>query len=341
MNPNQTSHGGAGSPAGDEPWTTRRLLRWMIGHFEGRRLDSPRLVAEMLLAHVLGCERMRLYMDADRPAAPGELAALRALVRRAARHEPVQYLIGKAMFFGREFAVTPAVFIPQPCTEEIVSLIGQWHGRRGSGPGRGEGEAGGEDDAMCGGDVATPPLIADIGTGSGCIAVSLALQLPGARILATDIDAAALEVALGNAARFGVAGRIDFAAGSLLEPVGAWVAREGRPGCFDVICSNPPYIPDHEWDGGQVQEAVRRYVPQRALRGGRDGLDCIRPLIAGAGSLLKVGGRLVLEIAHCQREAVLELVEGAPSLGRAEVRKDHEGLWRILVAERVESVSDE
>ena len=326
----------SGDGGGGEVWTTRRLLAWMGGHFEKRGLDSPRLVAEMLLAHVLGCDRMRLYMEADRPAGPGELAALRALVARAARHEPVQYLIGKARFYGREFAITPTVFIPQPCTEEIVSLVGQWHGRRGDEP-----SEGGE--TATDGDAASAPLIADIGTGSGCIAISLALQVPGARILATDIDPAALEVARGNAERFGVAGRIDFAEGSLLEPAEAWVAREGRPGCLDVICSNPPYIPDHEWDGGQVQEAVRKYVPERALRGGRDGLDYIRPLIAGAGPLLKVGGRLVLEIAHCQRDAVLDLVHRARNLGSAEVHEDHEGLWRILVAERVESsaMSDE
>jgi len=304
----------------------------MIGHFESRRLDSPRLVAEMLLAHVLGCGRMRLYMEADRPAGAEELAALRALVRRAARQEPVQYLVGEAMFFGREFAITPAVFIPQPCTEEIIATVAGWYGRPGAKPADAEG-GGSEEDAA-----EASPLIADIGTGSGCIAISLALQIPGARILATDTDPAALEIARANAEHFGVADRIDFAEGSLLEPVEAWLAGQAGPGVgFDVLCSNPPYIPDHEWEGGQVQEAVRKYVPQRALRGGRDGLDCIRPLIAGAGSLLKVGGHLVLEIAHCQRDAVLDLTERAHNLGRAEVRKDDEGLWRILVAERVES----
>jgi release factor glutamine methyltransferase len=328
-------------------WTTRRLLEWTGGHFESRGIDSPRLVAEMLLAHVLGCDRMRLYMDADRPAGPDELDALRALVARAARHEPVQYLTGKARFYGRDFAVTPAVFIPQPCTEEIVSLVSEWFGRPARSSTAEEGAANDEDAAL-------RPLIADVGTGSGCIAISLALQIPGARLLATDVDEAALEVARTNAERFGLADRIDFAAGSLLEPLRAWMDEGGDGaggaifgggaisgggatsggGGFDVICSNPPYIPDHEWDGGQVQEAVRKYVPQRALRGGRDGLDCIRPLIAGAGPLLKVGGRLVLEIAHCQRDAVLERVRTAPDLSHAELRKDHEGLWRILVAER-------
>jgi release factor glutamine methyltransferase len=322
-------------------WTTRRLLEWMGGHFQSRGLDSPRLVAEMLLAHVLGCDRMRLYMEADRPAGPNELAALHTVVARAASHEPVQYLIGKARFYGRDFTVTPAVFIPQPCTEEIVSLVSEQFGR----PAR---SSTAEDGAANDEDAAPRPLIADVGTGSGCIAISLALQIPGARLLATDIDEAALEVARANAERFGVADRIDFAVGSLLEPLEAWMAKGGNGaggaipgdeptsggGGFDVICSNPPYIPDHEWDGGQVQEAVRKFVPQRALRGGRDGLDCIRPLVSGAGSLLKVGGRLVLEIAHCQRDAVLGLVDEAPDLGRAEVRRDHEGLWRILIAER-------
>ncbi|MDY7110592.1 MAG: peptide chain release factor N(5)-glutamine methyltransferase [Planctomycetota bacterium] len=328
-------------------WTTRRLLAWMGPYFESRGLDAPRLVAEMLLAHVLDCDRMRLYMEADRPAAAEELATLRALVARAAKHEPVQYLIGQARFYGRDFAVTPHVFIPQPCTEEIVSVVSEWFGRGG------RTSVDGEEPANDGGADAGP-LFADVGTGSGCLAVSLALQVPRARVVATDADEAALEVARGNAERFGVTDRLAFVIGSLLEPVRAWMDEGGDApdgaasgagagpfpragGRFDVICSNPPYIPDHEWEGGQVQEAVRKYVPQRALRGGRDGLDFIRPLIAGAGSVLKSGGRLVIEIADCQRDAVLDLVEKAPGLGNAEVRRDHEGLWRIFVAERVRS----
>ena len=134
-------------------WTTRQLLEWMTPHFAAKAIDSPRVVAEMLLSHVIGCDRMQLYMEVDRPAPPLELASLRELVARAALHEPVQYLVGHAWFFGRQFAVTRSVFIPRPCTETLVEHVIQW---RRTAPGH------------------VASVIADVGTGSGSIAVSLA-----------------------------------------------------------------------------------------------------------------------------------------------------------------------
>lgn len=291
-----------------EVWTTRRLLRWMTGRFEAKGVDAPRVVAEMLLAHVLGCERMRLYMEADRPAAPAELAALRDLVVRAQGHVPVQYLTGLASFFGRELSVDRSTMIPQPCTEDLVQAVLDWLSDHG----------------------VSAPLIADVGTGSGCIAISLALALPSARVVATDVAPEPLDLARRNAERFGVADRVELVEGSLLEPL------RGRADAdrFDVLCSNPPYISDHEWDRGQVQRAVREHVPPRALRGGPDGLDHVRPLIEGAGALLKTPGLLAIEIAGGQREAALDLAERAGGLERATVRKDCEGFWRVLLAER-------
>ncbi len=289
------------------PWTTRRLLGWITEYTGSKSIESPRLVAEMLLAHVIGCERMRLYMEVDRPASPLELTTLRALVARAAKHEPVQYLVGHAWFFGREFQIDPSVLIPRPCTETLIEHVLQW---RKTTPGHAN------------------LIIADIGTGSGCIAITLAAQLSDAHLIATDIWPRALALAEQNAAHHDVADRVEFVEGSDLEPL-----RE-RPGevRVDVICSNPPYISDTEW--ADVAPNVRDYEPMTALRGGADGLNLIRVLIAEAGQLLRPGGQLVVEIAHSQREAVLELVAKADLLTNPIVLKDHEDFWRVLIADR-------
>lgn len=292
-----------------EPWNTRRLLEWMTRYFEGKAVDSPRVVAEMLLSHVLGCDRMRLYMEVDRPALPLELSSLHELVERAGRHEPVQYLVGHAWFFGRQFTVGPGVLIPRPSTETLVEHVLQW---RRTAPGH----------AAC--------VVGEVGTGSGCIAVSLAAGMPDAHVVATDVSGQALKVALANAKAHGLAERIELVAGNGQDPLGPL----HRPGGahYDVICSNPPYISDREW--ADVAPNVRDYEPESALRGGADGLHVIRPLIAGAAALLRSGGQLVIEIAHSQRDAVLALARQAEHLDDANVLKDHEGLWRVLVAEK-------
>lgn len=296
----------AASTSPNETWTTRSLLRWMTEHFEARGVESPRVIAEMLLAHVLECDRMRLYMEVDRSASQDERTRLRQLVARASRDEPVQYLLGEGWFFGKAFAVNPSTLIPRPATETIVEHLLQAL--------RGEGEP-------------ESQLIADIGTGTGCIAISLAGQLPGAKLIATDISAEALELASSNAERHEVADRVEFRRGSRLEPIA------DMPGTFDAICSNPPYIPDHEWE--DVAANVKNYEPEAALRGGADGLDLIRPLISDAPGLLKPGGRLYIEIAACNREAVIKLAQQAGNYEDIEVLRDQEGLDRVLIARRV------
>ena len=295
-------------------WTTRELLAWMTRHFESKGLEAPRIVAEMLLANVLGCERMRLYMEVDRQATDRERETLRALVVRASAHEPVQYLVGRASFFAREFEVDPSTMIPQPSTEDLVSIVLDWW--REHPPDREPGR-----------------LVADVGTGSGCIAVSLALHEPRARIVATDIVPAALALARRNAARLGGGDRITFIEGFLLEPLRAH-APPGGAGGFDCICSNPPYVSDVEWEGGQVERSVKEHVPASALRGGPDGLDLIRPLVAGAPALLRPGGLLAVEIGCAQGEAVLDLAAAAGDLANARVLPDCEGHPRVLLAER-------
>lgn len=291
----------------------------MIEYFEQREIDSPRVVAEMLLAHILQCERMRLYMEVDRPASPDELARLRDLVRRAANDEPVQYLVGEAWFFAKPFAVDRSTLIPRPSTETLVECVTRYVR-----------SAPGYDDASDG------PLVLDVGTGTGCIAISLALQLPHARAIATDIEPQAIDLARGNAERHRVTDRITFNVGNLFEPV-----RE-RPewGQFNVICANPPYISDAEWvDPSMVGRNVRHQEPERALRGGPDGLAVIRPLIEQATRALAPGGLLAVEIGHAQRQAVIDLVAAQRGLGDPRVVKDQEGYWRVLLAERDDAPS--
>ncbi len=285
-----------------DSWTTRTLLAWMTERFRERGLDSPRVVAEMLLAHVLGCDRLRLYMEVDRPAGPAERQTLRGLVARALDHEPAQYLVGRAWFFGREFEVDRSVLIPRPSTEMLVEHAVRFLREAG----------------------AAQPDAADVGTGSGCIAISLAAALPGARVIATDLSAPALAVARRNAQRHGVLDRVEFRAGAGLEPLRAEVGR------LDAIVSNPPYISDAEW--ADVAPNVSNHEPALALRGGPDGLDAIRPILAGAAALLRASGLLAVEIAHSQRDAVLAIARGLPDLAGADVHKDHEGFWRMLTA---------
>ncbi|XAL98143.1 peptide chain release factor N(5)-glutamine methyltransferase [Phycisphaeraceae bacterium D3-23] len=290
------------------PWTSKRLLAWTTRAFEQRGIDSPRVSAEMLLAHVFGVGRLKLYMDPDRPASDLERAAYRDLVERALADEPVDYLVGQAPFFSMMFKVSPAVLVPRPSTETMVEHVLQ-HARRTPG--------------------FESPTVADVCTGSGAIAVSLARQFkrdktatgPGA-VVATDLYEDALAVARENAETHGVVELIDFRHGDLLEPLGN--------AKFSYLISNPPYIPDSEW--ADVAPNVKDHEPTHALRGGVDGLDLIRPLIAGALAHLRDPGQLVVEIASVQKDAVIALAAEA-GLRHATVLVDHEHLPRVLVAD--------
>lgn len=302
-----------------DPWTTRRLLAWITDRFRAAGIDEHQLCAELLVCHVLGCERMRLYLDADRPAAPLEREALRDLVRRALAHEPVQYLTGEAWFFGLRLHVDQRVLIPRDATETIVEHVIQ-HCRREPGFGGPEGAG---------------LLIADVGTGSGAMAVALAKNLCGARLLATDIDAGALEVARLNAERHGVLERVELLEGDLLAPLAEHPAVRG--GHLDLIVSNPPYIPDDEWD--RVAPRVREHEPEHALRGGGDGLDIVRRLLGEAGepgvwALLRPGGVALIETAASRARVAAEIARRHPECAGAEVLDDLEGHPRVMVAVR-------
>lgn len=282
----------------------------MAGAFREKAIDSPRLCAELLVAHVIGCERLRLYTEADRPASDLERDHLRSLVARALKHEPVQYLVNEAWFFSLPFRVDRRVLIPRPSSETIVeNLLQTIRAEPGLAPG---GSA----------------VIADLCTGSGCLAVALLKNLPNARAIATDLSLEALEVARINAERHRVSDRLELLSGDLLAPL------DGHPAAhaLHAIVSNPPYIPDHEW--ASVAPNVKDFEPESALRGGEDGMRFVRPLVERAPALLRPGGVLMVEIASCTADAALELARSHPMLRDARIIDDWEGLPRVLVARR-------
>ncbi len=289
----------------------------MSDAFARKGLDSPRLQAEMLLAHVIGCDRLRLYTDPDRPASPLERQALRDLVARALEHEPIQYLVGEAWFFGLSFKVDRRVLIPRPSTETIVEHVLR-HARTTPGFGGRSGEG---------------VLLADVCTGSGCIAVAILKHLTGARGIASDLSEDALALARENAVRHGVADRLDLLAGDLLAPFRDFPVTRGQ-GSLHYLVSNPPYIPDHEWEA--VEPNVKDHEPTSALRASPDGMRFIRPLIEEGPRLLRPGGLMLIEAAASTAEQARLLAARHPDLENAAVLKDFEELPRVVVARRRE-----
>ncbi|MEE2719268.1 MAG: peptide chain release factor N(5)-glutamine methyltransferase [Planctomycetota bacterium] len=293
-----------------EPWTTRRLLTWMGDHFASRGIEGHDVMAQVLLGHVLAVEPIMLFTDPDRPTTAEELDRLRPLVRRAADDEPVQYLVGEGPFLGRPFHVGPEVLIPRSSSESIIQCVLDRH--RGG---------------AAGGAVPVIRSVADIGTGSGCLAITLAIHIPGVRVTATDLSTAAIDIARANARRHGVEDRIDFVVGDGCAPLEA-AAPEGG---FDLVVSNPPYIADHTWP--TLDANVREHEPTLALRGGPDGLDVIRPLLDGIGAHLASDGMLVLEFGDDQAAPVRAHADGL-GLGSSSIVRDMHGDERLLVIDR-------
>ncbi len=271
----------------EQPWTVRRVLGWTSQHFEKLGLDSPRLTAELLLAHVLHTTRVRLYTDLDRPLEVGELGVYRALIARRATGEPTHYLTGTREFYGRPFAVDARVLVPRPETELLVEAVLQAIPR----------------DA----DV----RLLDLCTGAGCVGITLALERPRARVVATEISPEAAEVALANATTLGVGDRFEVRVGDLFTPV-----QSERP--FSAIAANPPYVPR-----GEIPTLAPevRHEPALALDGGPDGLDLIRRIVAEAPRCLVPGALLAMEIGDRQGVAVRSLLEAA-GYGSVRIERD-------------------
>ncbi len=294
-----------------QTWTSQKLLNWTTSHFEKNKIDCPRLSAELLLAHVLKTQRLKLYMEPMRQASEEERTNYRKLVERAVANEPVDYLIGHTPFFALELKVSKDVLIPRPSTETLVQHVIE-HSRRTVG-------------------FENNPYIADICTGSGAIAIAVAKNLPGARVIATDISPQALEIAKFNAKEQGVDDRIDFHLGDLYEPLPA-----GQR--FQYILSNPPYISDEEWK--DVLPNVKDFEPHLALRAKDEGLEIIKKVIAQSEKYLSHPGQLCVEISSTQKQKTLDITKEHKHLKDSLVLNDHEGLPRIFVADSVSSNVD-
>ncbi len=329
-----------------ETWTVRRLRAWVKEYLTSRGVESPVVCADLLIAHALKCERMRLYMEVDRAATPSELEGLRALVQRAGRHEPVQYLVGSWSFFGCDLEVGPATLIPRPATESLVSEAIERLKAVESLPSRASNGSADELSASH-----SPLRIADLCTGTGCIAIAIARALCASRLgrrqlawqgqsaaptsdesprcaielFATELVPAAAALAQRNVDAHKMREVIRVEVGDLAE---SFVGRSFERS-FDLICANPPYISDAEWQA--VPKNVRDYEPASALRGGLDGLDFVRRIVSGAPTWLKAGGSLLVEISSSQGESAAALARAA-QLNDVKILDDLEGHPRILAA---------
>jgi release factor glutamine methyltransferase len=283
----------------------REALRAGLQSLAGRDIPSPQLAAELLLMHVLRCDRGYLYSHPDQPLDPQAADRYFHLIAERATGKPTQYITGHQEFWGLDFVVTPDVLIPRPETEHLVEVALELA----------RGVEGGE-----------AWRIVDVGTGSGCIALALASELPQSEVHATDISLAALAVARRNAAQLGLAERVRFWEGDLLKPF----IEEGRTNSFDLVVSNPPYVGDAELD--LVQREVRAFEPRLAWSAPGDGNEIYRRLFPQALRLLKPCGCIVVEIGYLKSNAVTGLL--ADGWAGVELRGDLAGIPRVVIARK-------
>jgi len=297
-----------------ESWTVGRLLNWTTDFLRDKGADSPRLDAEVLLAHARGCPRIELYTAFEEEATVPLREAFRELVRRRSAGTPVAYLVGHREFFSLSFQVTPDVLIPRPESELLVVRVldvvkTQAHDGTSQ--------------------------IADVGTGSGILAVCCAKHLPTCRVTAIDISPAALAVAEANAEQHGVAQRIDFVCANLFAqptaPSGIGT-NENNLDTYDVIVSNPPYVATTEMAG--LDADLREHEPHLALDGGEQGTEVIERLIPQAARRLKAGGWLLMEVGPNNAARVEQLVAGDLHLTPRDTIVDLAGHPRVVQAQK-------
>ncbi len=284
-----------------ESWTVLRVLDWTTQRFTDHGAGNPRLEAQVLLAHVLGCDRMGLYTRFDQPLADEELAGFRGLIRRRLAGESVAYLVGEQEFWSRPFAVDARVLVPRADSETVVELV--------------------LDQLV---DRAAPLRLADIGTGSGVLGITLLCELPAATGVLVDISDDALAVARTNVQRHGLEGRAELRHGDLAAPL----AGEA----FDVIVANLPYVAAGDISGLDPEVRVE---PRLALDGGADGLDPIRRLVAAVAGNLASSGLLALEHGFDQDAAVREIVDATGAFSPAATRADLGKRPRVTFARRL------
>jgi len=287
-------------------WTIAHLLQWTTDYFKNRGIRTPRLDAEVLLAHVLKIERVDLYINFDKPIEAEERDIYRAMVRRRALREPVAYIIGRKEFYSLTFTVNQSVLIPRPETELLVehSLV----------------------HAQTMVDRGTSPRILDIGTGSGAIILTIAARIPQADCVGLDIALPALDVARQNAAVLGLVGRVIFLEADTFPLLGAG----SKP--YDIIVANPPYIRSDALE--TLEPEIRLYEPRRALDGGRDGLDCYRKIVAGSFKNLSKIGILLLEVDDLVAADVMGLLEHTGRFDDIHCYRDLAGQQRVVSAYR-------
>ncbi|HEY2547346.1 MAG TPA: peptide chain release factor N(5)-glutamine methyltransferase [Candidatus Acidoferrum sp.] len=289
----------------------RAALKRGIAELRDANVPSYTLAAELLLLHVLGQDRAWLYAHPEEVVRGLEAHRFLSLILRRASGEPTQYITGKQEFWGLEFEVTPDVLIPRPETEHLIEVALDRLAVREIRAGRKQTQTG------------EGLRIIDVGTGSGCIAIALAKELPAAQITATDISPAALAAAKRNAARHSIADRVAFLQLNLLA---------GLAGKYDLIVSNPPYIGRNEKD--TLMREVRDHEPDLALYGGEEGYELYAGLIAQAARSMTRGGLLVLELGHNSLAAVQPLLE-PPHWTNVGVTNDLAGIPRVIAAERI------
>ncbi|MEW6260194.1 MAG: peptide chain release factor N(5)-glutamine methyltransferase [Thermodesulfobacteriota bacterium] len=284
-------------------WTVLKILQWTTQYFASNGIDSPRLTAELLLAHVLDTTRLDLYLRHDQPLSASERAAFKALIQRRLRREPVAYILGERGFWNLDLEVSPDVLVPRADTETLVETALEVIPEQADGSGW---------------------TILDAGTGSGAIVLSLACERVGHRYIATDRSMAALRMARKNAERVGI--------DDVLWVCADWLDAFGYRS-LDAIVSNPPYIPTAEIE--RLEPEVNRYEPRIALDGGSDGLDALRRIVAQSSWILRPTGWLFLEIGYDQGAAVQGLIEGVGGFEDVRIRKDLGGMDRVVAARRV------
>jgi release factor glutamine methyltransferase len=309
----------------------RAALKEGMAQLRAAQVPSHTLATELLLMHTLGRDRAWMYGHPEQLLDPAQAQKFSALIARRAAGEPVQYLTGKQEFWGLEFEVTPAVLIPRPETEHVMEVALARLGERGI---KIHMDTGAPRETL---------RVADVGTGSGCLAVALAWEMPHAEVFATDISAPALEIARRNASRHGVIERIHFLRCDLLtgfestdtNGVGARHAvpasTQDRPR-FDLIVSNPPYIARSE--AAELQREVRDHEPHAALFGGPTGVEMYQRLIDQARDLLRHRGILVLELGHDSADHVRHIFDAQPEWTKVAITMDLAGIPRVLAAER-------
>lgn len=283
----------------NETWTIKKILDWTTDYFKKYNIEWPHLEAEILLSHALNIPRIQLYVQFERTLTVEELAQYKALILRRSKREPIAYITGHQPFMSLDLEVNSSVLIPRPETEKLVEI------------------------AIETAKTMEKPLIADIGIGSGSIAVSLAKYLPQSEIIGTDSSQEAIGVAKRNAEKIGASDRCKFLAGDLFEPLSEY------KGKFDIVVSNPPYIKTSEID--KLQPEIK-FEPRGALDGGEDGLKYYGIIVKDAADHLKAGGYLILEAGFGQAGDIIQLITAAGKYGIPEIIKDLSGLERIIKA---------